>query len=130
MKTRLLLWGVTLSAIALLSFGCDDDKPCATCPHPNPAVVVALNYIDAHRAELGLRDQVDQLIPYRVNEDDLGMTHVRCYQYYKGVRVEGGELIVHLSADLEVSSVSDGIIHDVEVDIRPTITAWAASRIA
>jgi Zn-dependent metalloprotease len=131
MKTRLLLWGLALSAVTLLYFGCDDDdKPCSTCPEPNPAVVAALDYIDAHQAELGLRDEVDQMIPYRVQEDQFGFTHVRCHQFYKGVRVEGGELIVHLDTALEVTRVTDGIIRDVQVDVIPAISAWAAARIA
>lgn len=130
MKTKLLLWGLTLSILVSLISGCNDDKPCVTCPEPDPAVVAALGYIDANRADLGLRDGVDEVIPYRVQEDDLGMTHVRCYQYYKGVRVEGGELIVHLSAALEVSSVSGAVVCDVQVDTRPIISTRAAARIA
>ena len=131
MNTRLFLWGLVCGLLTLLAVGCDDDdKPCATCPETNPAVVAALDYIDSHRAELGLRDEVDQMIPYRVQEDDLGMTHVRCYQYYKGVRVEGGELIVHLSATLEVRSISDGIIRDVLVDVKPNVSALQAARFA
>ncbi len=131
MKTRLLLRGIALALTAFLAVGCgDDDKPCATCPEPDPAVVAALDYIDTHRAELGLRDEVDQVKPYRVLKDGLGMTHVRCYQYYKGVRVEGGELIVHLSATLEVQHVSNGIIHDVQVDVVPTVSALQAARFA
>jgi len=130
MKTGMLLWGLALGLLTLLVIGCDDDKPCATCSEPDPAVVAALDYIDSHRAELGLRDEVDQLIPYRVQKDELGMTHVRCYQYYQGVRVDGGELIVHLSADLEVIHVSNGVFRDVQVDVEAAISCWTAARIA
>jgi Zn-dependent metalloprotease len=130
-KTRLLLWGLALGLLTLLVVGCDDDdKPCPTCPEPNPAVVAALNYVDAHQAELGLRDEVDQMVSYRVQEDRYGFTHVRCHQFYKGVRVEGGELIVHLDTALEVSRVTDGIIRDVQVDVISAISALTAARVA
>ena len=130
-KTRLLPWGLSLGLLTLLAVGCDeDDKPCTTCPETDPAVVATLDYIDAHRDDLSLRDEVDEMIPYRVQEDNLGLTHVRCHQYYKGVRVEGGELIAHLSAALEVSRVTDGIFRDVQVDVIPAISAWTAAKIA
>ena len=131
MRIRLVAWGMMLSLVALLWAGCDDDrKPCVACPEPDPAIVVALNYIDGHRAELGLREEVDQMVSYRVLKDDMGMTHVRFYQYYKGVRVEGGELIVHLSAALEVTRVSGEVVRDVQVDTNVTISAGTAARIA
>ena len=131
MKARQCLWGLALGALALLMSGCDDDgEPCPNCSKPDPAVVAALAYVDAHRAELGLREEVDQVAPYRVQEDDLGMTHVRCHQFYKGVRVSGGEIIVHLNAALEVVNVSSGIFHDVDVDVKPVITGWTAAHTA
>lgn len=131
MRIKLVAWGMALVLAALLTAGCDDDrKPCVACPEPDPAIVVALDYIDSHRVELGLREEVDQMIPYRVQKDDLGMTHVRCYQHYKGVRVEGGELIVHLSATLEVRSVSGEVVRDVQVDIKVDVSALTAAHIA
>jgi Zn-dependent metalloprotease len=132
MKTKLFPWGLALGFLTLLAIGCDDDDdhPCVACPEPNPAIVAALDYVEAHRAESGLRDEVDQVSPYRVQEDELGMTHVRCHQLYKGVRVEGGELIVHLDAALEVFGVSNGILQNVEVNVGPVNPDWTAARAA
>ena len=131
MMSKLFPWGLAFGLLALMVVGCDDDNhPCATCPRSDPAEAAALDYIETHRAELGLRDEVDEVVPYRVQEDDLGMIHVRCHQFYKGVRVWGGEMIVHLNAALEVVHVSNGMFLNVVVDVKPVISRWTAGQTA
>jgi Zn-dependent metalloprotease len=132
-NSRLLARGLLLIAVTLLLSACGDDdeqRPCVLCPGDDAAITATLNYIGSHRAELGLRDQIDRLIPYRVSRDELGMTHVRCYQFYILVRVESGELIVHLNSDLQVASVTNAVIPGVSVDINPDISEREARHIA
>jgi Zn-dependent metalloprotease len=65
----------------------------------------------------------DTLVPTRVQHDELGMTHVRYEQRKNGMRVVGGDFVVHLASDRVVvsanGSVRDG--GDMPVDARISI---------
>jgi vibriolysin len=54
-------------------------------------------------------------------DDDLGMTHVRMAQTYRGLPVVGGELIVHLDGALVVG-VNGRFVPDLDVSIRRELT--------
>ena len=65
-----------------------------------------------------------------VLEDHLGFHHVRITQRYKGLRVVGGDLIVHFNKADEVYQVSGTYVPDVGLDMAMTIDADAAVQIA
>lgn len=120
-----------LLAIVAVATGCNDKTAdCPSCPQQDLALVAATRYIEDHRTELGLRDNRDQMKVYRVSHDALNMSHVRFYQHFLGVQVDGGELIVHLDSLLEVVSVSGETIRDVTIDIMAHISASEASNMA
>ncbi len=50
--------------------------------------------LHAQRPELGLGD-LDRFLVHRIQTDELGQTHTRLRQFHQGVRVWGGEVIVH-----------------------------------
>jgi thermolysin len=66
----------------------------------------------------------------RVTLDDLKMGHTRVQQTFAGVPVFGGEAIVHLNRDGSLFTITDSLIHDVDVDVHPTITADEAADLA
>ncbi|MEJ7601292.1 MAG: M4 family metallopeptidase [Kofleriaceae bacterium] len=66
------------------------------------------------------------LVAKRVQRDELGMTHVHYAQQKNGLRVVGGELVVHLQANGKVRSVN-GSIRDAELPATPTVTALSAA---
>lgn len=55
--------------------------------------------------------------------DNRGNFHFRFRQYYRDLPVVGGEAIVHVSADGQARSVTESTYRNVNVDIRPKLTA-------
>ena len=64
-----------------------------------------------------------------VLDDALGQTHVRVDQYHSGVRVFGGEAIVHLRGD-QVLSVTDDLRRGIRVGVTPKLAETDALAIA
>ncbi len=81
-----------------------------------------------HRPELGLR--MGDASVRRVLIDETGEAHVRIGQEIGGIPVFGGEAIVHIGADGLFNSVTDKVIHDINVDLTPAITDRDALNIA
>jgi vibriolysin len=75
------------------------------------------------------RRGADDSFLYRVeHNDDLGQTHVRMAQTYRGLPVIGGELIVHMTGD-QVIGINGRFMADLNVDTRVAISdASAAAR--
>lgn len=72
----------------------------------------------------------EQLAPVRVTHDKLGMTHVIFEQRAGGLRVVGGDLAVHITADGAVR-VANGTVRDTRgVSAKPAISAALAADVA
>lgn len=67
------------------------------------------------------RMRAEDLIAYDVSRDELGMTHVRYQQVKQGLRVVGGDLVVHLDADGLVSAVTSTARDGFDIDPAPTV---------
>lgn len=64
----------------------------------------------------------DDEFVYRVHEDDsLGQTHVRMEQMYRGIRVLGGELIVHMTRDA-VIGINGHFVADIDIDTNTALS--------
>ncbi|HEV3410050.1 MAG TPA: M4 family metallopeptidase, partial [Chthoniobacterales bacterium] len=62
-----------------------------------------------------------------VATDQIGLTHVKFTQSYRGLRVFGAELIVHMN-DRGITAVNGTFITDLALDITPALTAEAAGQ--
>lgn len=93
------------------------------------ATDMAWDIVDMKSVELGL-DRVEELAVKRVQIDDLGMAHTRFQQYAGGVPVFGGEAIIHLGHDGQLSAFTDALIRDIDVDTTPLFDAEEALDIA
>jgi Zn-dependent metalloprotease len=69
------------------------------------------------------------LVATRVERDSLGMTHVRMAQRKDGLRVVGGDVVLHLGVDNTVRSVTSSA-RDRAVSASPTVSAADAAGIA
>ena len=76
-----------------------------------------------------LRVPAEDLIATGVEHDALGMTHVRMAQRKDGLRVVGGDVVLHVGADGTVRSVTS-TARDRALDARPAIDAAAARGVA
>jgi Fungalysin/Thermolysin Propeptide Motif len=62
--------------------------------------------------------------------DKLGHQHVRMDQHYKGLRVVGGELIVHFDAEGKAYQVNGEYIKDIRLSTKATLQADEAFQVA
>ncbi|HWO20765.1 MAG TPA: M4 family metallopeptidase [Kofleriaceae bacterium] len=92
--------------------------------HANEALASVLPQI----AEM-LRVPASDLVATRIERDSLGMTHVRMAQRKDGLRVVGGDVVLHLGADNTVRSVTSNA-RDRAVSAAPTVSAADAAGIA
>lgn len=76
-----------------------------------------------------LRVPAADLLATRVERDEIGMTHVRLAQHKHGLRVVGGDVVIHATADGVVRSVSS-TARDGAVDATPAISAADAVQLA
>lgn len=137
--------GLLISAVLLFSFAaCSEiqDKgrvgelECPTCPVYNPAIIAAVEYIEQHKSEFGLRDQLDEMLFNDLQEEQLGMIQVLLQQHYRPQQndrrafVVGGQLYVHVNPNLTVNSVSGNIISGITIDTKYQIESREAAATA
>jgi Zn-dependent metalloprotease len=65
-----------------------------------------------------------------VDGDELGMTHGFFQQYFKGIRVFGGEVITHVDKTGRVMTPTQSLYHNIYVSIVPSINIDTALKIA
>ncbi|NNF34703.1 MAG: T9SS type A sorting domain-containing protein [Saprospiraceae bacterium] len=70
----------------------------------------------------------DQFQITRVNQDDLGTKHIRLQQFYKGIPVDGAEIMIHGSTDLNKLNGNPYPI-TIEINTTPSITEEAAKQL-
>lgn len=58
---------------------------------------------------------------FEAKNDELGFEHRRYQQYYKGVPVEGGEIILHLYQG-ELRTANGELVKNLSLDVSPTIS--------
>lgn len=84
---------------------------------------MAQAFLQQYGAAFGVSDVVDQLQLARQETDAIRQTHLTFRQVYRGVKVFGAELRVHLNADGQVQTVNGLIVPDVKLNPVPTIDA-------
>ena len=60
------------------------------------------SFFESTKATTQLFQPKDELVITRTLTDNLGITHVKAQQYYKGVKVYGAELYLHMGADRDL----------------------------
>ncbi|RKQ28166.1 M4 family metallopeptidase [Oceanobacillus halophilus] len=66
----------------------------------------AVDYLEKNEAKTGIKNAKQNLKVKNVQEDDLGMTHIRFAQTKDNVPIEGSEVIVHFNKNNEVVGVN------------------------
>ena len=65
-----------------------------------------------------------------IKEDKLGHKHIRMLQYYKGLPVVGGELIIHINEKGVIHLLNGNYLSPIDVSIEPTIDGDTALQVA
>ena len=115
MRTSLALRLIASAGIA--SALCAQEAPRQT----NPLNGHAQQYLQARVFELGL-DASHAFTARSVHHDEIGADHIRVDQYYQGVKVFGGEAIVHMQ-DGAVREVTDALVRGIRLNPTPTLDA-------
>ena len=76
---------------------------------------------NSHKEAFGLGPD-DEMRLYRVKSDELDYKHYRYQQYYKGIKVEGAEYVVHTKDDLAITG-NGKIINKLKLNVIPFITS-------
>ena len=87
-------------------------------PDPGPAAI--LQRLLERRAELGL-GEADGFIIKDTEADPDGSFHVRCQQRYRGLRVWGGEAIVHLDPKGAEGPMTDALVRGIRLEVTPNL---------
>lgn len=99
---------------------------------PSPAergrpVALALGFLNRYRALFGIASAERELALTRIEPDaQLGYSHVRLGQVYRGIPVFGKQMIVHLDAQQQVVAVNGQFTPGVELPTTPSISAAQA----
>lgn len=59
---------------------------------------------------------------FRLERDDLGIYHARCFQYVNNLKVLSGELIFHFDSRGHYESISGEIVSGIDVDDLPSMS--------
>jgi Zn-dependent metalloprotease len=88
----------------------------------NPEAI-ARGFLDQNRALFGLRSAADELRLLRLEPDkQLGWSHVRLDQIYKGLPVFGRQILVHLDTEERIVAVNGELQPAIELETTPAIT--------
>jgi len=68
-----------------------------------------------------INNQIDGFITKKVFTDEIGMTHLKLQQEYKGVLVWGSELILHSTSANQIREINGKFIPNLNIDINPSI---------
>lgn len=73
----------------------------------------------------------DKMVLVRIQEDDqLGYTHYRYQQQYKGLRVQNGEYIVHVNTAGRVYSANGKLASGLDLNVQPAVSENMALSVA
>ncbi len=83
---------------------------------PGEETAATLRFLDAHKSAYQMKSPVDEIKVKRIDQDKVGMRHVRMGQVYQGLPVYGGELISHFDKDGALNAVNGTYIDNIKVD--------------
>jgi Fungalysin/Thermolysin Propeptide Motif len=65
---------------------------------------------------------LDNYFVYRLQKDDLGYNHVRCYQYVNNLQVFSDEVIFHFNSQNQYNFLSGEIISEINISPDPKMS--------
>lgn len=95
----------------------------------NDRIGLATQYLAAERTKLQLQDKAT-FAQRKAVLDPMGQLHVRYQQRFEGVRVMGGEVIVHMNKSDQLRSITGTPVRDIALKTTPTLTEKSAVDLA
>ena len=111
-----------LALFIAIAAGCADDA--VELDESAPEEEVSVDPIRVRALELlAGRGEVTEI---EDTTSEVGIRHLRYQQEVDGIRVIGGEAIVHIRPDGALRGITDELVDDLDVDTSPTIDEAAA----
>lgn len=95
-------------------------------PAPAKSPEAAIAFFDANKDLYKMSNPAEELSLEKQDNDNIGMTHVRLAQVYRGVPVYGSEMVVHFSAAGNIVTVNGSFTPAIDISVEPGVTAEAA----
>ncbi len=89
-----------------------------------------IEFLERHRGAFRIENPSQEIVLRKIDDDLNGMRHLRLDQYYRGLKVIGGELVAHFSPQGVLRQVNGHTEADLELDVTPAIAANTASEAA
>ena len=97
-------------------------------PMPGSGQQVALDFFVANRSLLNMTDPYDELTVIKAKVDHRGWENIKLQQSYKGLIVEGSQLILSIDDQRQVRMVnSRHYIGGIDLDTKPAISSGIAT---
>ena len=97
-------------------------------PMPGSGQQVALDFFVANRSLLNMTDPYDELTVIKAKVDHRGWENIKLQQSYKGLLVEGSQLILSIDDQRQVRMVnSRHYIGGIDLDTKPAISSGIAT---
>ncbi|MFQ5453317.1 MAG: M4 family metallopeptidase [Candidatus Zixiibacteriota bacterium] len=93
-------------------------------------ISASYSFFDNNKSAFRMINPAEELVVNRVEKDHSGKTHIRFNQQYNGVRVIGGELIIHFNTDNIIKTVNGNYIPGIELEVQAELTSYEAIAIA
>ena len=90
----------------------------------------AVTVMDNLASLFRIQDAEHEFIAKTNEADQMACYHVRLVQQYRGLRVLGGDMIVHFNHDGQAYQVNGEYIRDITIDVTPRLTASEAATLA
>lgn len=87
----------------------------------------ALAFLEANLDAYQMVNPSEELVVDRISHGRRGMVHVRFDQHYQTVRVVGGQILAHFSADGVLKTVNGSYHPGIEVNVSPKVTSETAT---
>lgn len=104
-------------------------QPTALSPNASPEAA-ARNFLNTYGELFGLKDPSQELILERIQTAEPRQSFLRFQQVHQGIPVIGGELIVGLDADNQITSANGEILPDLSLETSPRLAAQEAAQTA
>ena len=87
----------------------------------------AMAFFDKHREAYRMASPAEELVPKRIDRDQLGMRHIRFQQQHRGLNVLGGDMIAHFDAAGNLRAVNGYYEPEIDLETSPGIDSPAAA---
>lgn len=80
----------------------------------------ARNIFSEQKEAFNLKEN-DKMTLFKIEKDDLGFTHYRYQQYYKNIKIEGGEFIVHANKNGITYAGNGKLFRGIDIPVVPIL---------